>query len=76
MSCCNNIRQELIDTKYANKMKKFYILIEKMPTVSAKLSCSHYVELLSISDINKIKYYLEIVEKQNLSVRKLRKKLI
>ena len=68
-----------VNTKYdpssLNKMKKFYILIEKMATVSPKLSYSHYVELLSISDINKINYYLEIAEKQNLSVRKLREKI-
>ena len=43
-----------------------------MPTLSAKISWSHYDEVLKYDDINKINYYLSIVEEQNLSVRKLR----
>ncbi len=44
----------------------------KVPTVSAKLSWSHYDELLKLDDSNKIIYYISIIEKQNLSVRELR----
>ena len=53
-------------------MKLFY---EKLQTVSAKLSWSHYTELLSIDDINKINYYIKITEDQNLSVRELRNRI-
>ena len=39
------------DVSSLNKMRKFYNLIEKMATVSPKLSYSHYVELLSINNL-------------------------
>ena len=35
----------------------------------------HYVELFKMDDINKINYYIRITEEQNLSVRKLRKRI-
>ena len=56
------------------RMLKYYNFVtsEKMPTLSAKISWSHYDEVLKYDDINKINYYLSIVEEQNLSVRKLR----
>ena len=63
------------DVSSLNKMRKFYNLIEKMATVSPKLSYSHYVELLSINNLNKIRYYIKIIEEQNLSIRQLRKKI-
>ena len=63
------------DCSSLNKMKKYYNLIEKMATVSPKLSYSHYVELLSIDDINKLKYYISISEQYNLSVRELRQRI-
>ena len=62
------------DISSLNKMKKFYNLIVKMATVSPKLTYSHYIELLSIDDISKIKYYIKVIENQNLSVRQLREK--
>ena len=34
------------DVSYLNKMKKFYLLVQKLATVSPKLSYNHYVELL------------------------------
>ena len=55
--------------KYFNYMNK-----QKVPTVSAKLSWSHYDELLKLTDENIINYYIKISEEQNLSVRELRKK--
>ncbi len=55
-------------------MRRFYN-IAKSQTVSDLLSWSHYVELLKIDDINKINYYIKITEEQNLSVRKLRKRI-
>lgn len=63
------------DVSSLNKMKKFYSLAQKLATVSPNLSYSHYVELLPYSDINKVNYYIKIVEEQNLSIRKLREKI-
>ena len=48
---------------------------QKVPTVSAKLSWSHYDELLKLTDENIINYYIKISEEQNLSVRELRKRI-
>ena len=56
-------------------MRKFYNLVGKVATVSPMLTYSHYVELLSIKNINKIKYYIMISEQQNLSVRELRQRI-
>lgn len=56
-------------------MRKFYILFSKSQSVSGQLSWSHYNELLSFNDKNEIDYYIEISINQNLSVRKLRKKI-
>lgn len=63
------------DVSSLNKMKKFYSLAQKLATVSPNLSYSHYVELLPYEDINKVNYYIKIVEEQNLSIRKLREKI-
>ena len=59
------------------KMIKYYnfMINEKLPTLSAKLTWSHYDELLAIDNINEIKYYIKLVELQNLSVRQLRTKI-
>lgn len=53
------------------RMIKYYNYTsnEKMLTVSAQLSWSHYDELLKFNDINKINYYIIISCHQNLSVR-------
>ena len=58
-----------------SRMKQFFNISNKLATVSQLLSWSHYVELLSLNDINKINYYIRITEEQNLSVRKLRKRI-
>ena len=63
------------DVSYLNKMKKFYLLIQKLATLSPKLSYNHYVELLSLKDITEIKYYIKIVENKNISIRQLREKI-
>ena len=63
------------DMSSLNKMRKFYRLIEKVATASPNLSYSHYIELLPFDDLNKIKYYIKIIEEQNLSVRQLRGKI-
>ena len=59
------------------KMMKYYNFVSegKLPTLSAKLSWSHYDEILRFDDINKIAYYIKICEQQNLSIRQLRKRI-
>lgn len=57
-----------------SRMRQFYVLSEKVATLSQQLSWSHYSELLSLNDINEINYYISITESYNLSVRKLREK--
>ena len=56
-------------------MLKFYDTKEKMQTLSAQLSWSHYCELFSIESLEKINYYIMITEEQNLSVRQLKQKI-
>ena len=57
------------------RMKKFYLLSQKLATMSQQLTYGHYIELLPIKDINKITYYINICEKYNLSIRELRTKI-
>ena len=57
------------------RMRKFYYLIETLATMSQQLSYGHYVELLPYKDVNKIRYYIRLIEEQNLSIRELRKKI-
>ena len=59
------------------RMLKYYDFISKgkLPTLSAKLSWSHYDEILRFNDVNKIIYYINMSEQQNLSVRQLRQKI-
>ncbi len=56
-------------------MLRFYELKEKVQTLSAQLSWSHYCELLSFENIDKINYYIELAKTNNLSVRQLREKI-
>ena len=56
-------------------MLRFYEFKEKMQTVSAQLSWSHYCELLSFENVDKINYYIELTKINNLSVRQLRDKI-
>lgn len=56
-------------------MLKFYKLEEKVQTLSAQLTWSHYCELLSLNNVNEINYYIQLSVIQNLSVRQLRAKI-
>ena len=56
-------------------MLKFYELNEKVQTLSAQSSWSHYCELLSFENTDKINYYIELVKNNNLSVRQLRERI-
>ena len=57
------------------KIRKFYLFSEKVATLSRQLTWSHYVELLSLKDVNEINYYINITEEYNLGVRELREKI-
>ncbi len=64
-------------TRLLFRMRRLYIFFKeiKMPTLSAKLTISHYDELFKLNSNNKINYYIKIAEQQNLSVRQLREKI-
>ncbi len=62
-------------TRSLKNMRRFYLLFEKGPTMSAQLSWSHYKELLIIKNNDEINYYINTTEKYNLSVRELREKI-
>ena len=54
--------------------RRFYVVFSKCPTLSDKLSFSHYCEMIWLKE-NEINYYINISIKQNLSVRELREKI-
>ena len=54
--------------------RRFFNVFSKCPTMSDKLSYSHYCEIIWL-DEDMMKYYIKIAEEQNLSVRKLREKI-
>ena len=62
-------------TSLLYKIKQFYSIIEKVPTMSGKLTWSHWYERLSFDDINKIVYYVNQCEAYNLDVRELRNRI-
>ena len=55
-------------------MRQFYKISQKWQTLSAKLSWSHYCEILWFDD-NKFQYYIKITELNSLSIRQLREKI-
>ena len=57
-----------------NYMMNFYEL-QKMQSVTANLSWGHWIELLSIKNINEIKYYINQAEKLFLTTRELRQRI-
>ena len=59
------------------KMRKFYEIFsdEKLYPLGTKLSWSHYRELLTIKNIDAIKYYIGICEKNSLSKRQLQERI-
>ena len=62
-------------TSLLYKIKQFYNIIEKVPTLSGKLTWSHWYEMLPINDINKTIYYVNQCEMNNIDVRGLRSKI-
>ena len=63
------------DTSYLNKMRKFYGLFQKMAPLAPQLTWSHYVELISLKNIDEIRYYIDISISQNLSRNELRNRI-
>ena len=57
------------------RMRQFYLIIEKGVAMPHQLSWSHMLSLLPIKDEKKLKYYIQISEKNNLSYRELRNKI-
>ena len=59
------------------RMRKFYEIFsnEKLSPVVSKLSWSHYIQLLSITNIDEIIYYANITIKNNLTKRQLQEKI-
>ena len=62
-------------TRTLKYMRKFYLMIQKGQAMPAQLSWSHIIELLALKDVNAIRYYIYISEKQNLSYRELRERI-
>lgn len=54
-------------------MRKLYLAFPKSQTLSDKLSWSHYVEILKADDPLEITFYMAQCEKENWSVRELKR---
>ena len=61
--------------KNLKRMRQFYLFYQKGSTLSTQLTWSHYVELLSLTNISEINYYIDDCVKNNLSIRELRNKI-
>jgi len=58
------------------KMKQFYLIFPNCETLSRNfISWSHVIELLPIKNENKRNYYINLINKNNLSVRKLKEEI-
>ena len=55
------------------RMRQFYIVFQKWPTLSTKLNWSLITEVLKFKNSNEMNYYINLAINQNLSVRALRK---
>lgn len=58
-----------------NKMRKLYLTYPILQTVSAKLSWSHYVELLKIDDPLERSFYEKEAESERWGVRELKRQM-
>ena len=56
-------------------MRRFYLAYQKWQTVSAKLSWSHYIALIGVSDDTSRKFYEKQALNENLSVRELERQI-
>ena len=60
--------------RYMRQFYEIFISIKWNPTAS-KLCWSHYRELLVVKNVNAIKYYIDICEKNNFTKRQLKEKI-
>ena len=58
-----------------NKMRKLYLTFPILQTLSAKLSWSHYVELLKINDPQERSFYMHECEQNYWGVRELKRQM-
>ena len=56
------------------RMRQFYNMIEKGAPLGHQLTWSHYTELIPLKDNKKIKSYIYVCQKNNLSKRQLRQR--
>ena len=56
------------------RMRQFYLLSEKIATLSQQLTWSHFVEILPIQDELKRDFYAAMCMQENWSVRTLRER--
>lgn len=64
--------------KYSYRTLKYmynFYEFQKVQSVTANLSWGHWIELLSLKDVNEIKYYINLCESLNLTTRELREKI-
>lgn len=73
---CNELNKKY-NKRTLYRIKQFYEVFKntKVSPVATQLTWSHFTELLSIKDINKINYYIELCINNNLSKRELREKI-
>lgn len=59
------------------RMRKFYEIfsVQKLTPLVSKLSWSHYIQLLSIKDIDEIIYYVNATLNNNLNKRELQERI-
>ena len=60
---------------YLTRMRQFYLLGKKVAPLAQQLTWSHYVELISLKNIDEIRYYIDISASQNLSRNELRNRI-
>ncbi|HWR32177.1 MAG TPA: PDDEXK nuclease domain-containing protein [Chitinophagaceae bacterium] len=56
-------------------MRRFYLAYQKWQTVSAKLSWSHYIALIGVSDNTARQFYEKHALNENLSVREIERQI-
>ena len=57
------------------RYRQFYLLIQKGAQIGHQLSWSHYRELLSLDNIDKINYYIELCDSQIITRDELKKRI-
>ena len=63
------------DETNLKRMRKFYLIVQKGATLSHLLSWSHYVDIITLKDVNQMNYYIELSIYEGLGVRGLRDRI-